>query len=206
MKKLFVFIAVLLWTTVFSQSQEMEQLKLNLEKLAQLKLMLSQAKQGYQTLVNCYNAVRDAAKGNFNLHKGYLNDLLQVSVKVRNAPGLKRLLEQPVVMNREFQGWFGQLSAMGLFKAQELSAIQARFSQITDVLHDQLDQLQGILTPGALRMNDGERIAVINALVVQSDTQLVLLRKLIKEQTIIAVQRAQDKQDRQAVMRLYGLH
>ncbi|SJZ83737.1 hypothetical protein [Sediminibacterium ginsengisoli] len=206
MKKLFVFIAVLLWTTVFSQSQEMEQLKLNLEKLAQLKLMLSQAKQGYQTLANGYNAVRDAAKGNFNLHKGYLDDLLQVSVKVRNTPGLKRLLDQPVMMTREFQGWFGQLSAMGLFKAQELSAMQARFSQITDVVHDQLDQLQGVLTPGALRMNDGERIAVINALVVQSDTQLVLLQKLINEQTLIAVQRAQDKQDRQAVIRLYGLH
>jgi len=77
--KIYLWLIGLLWVGVLSaQKQEMEQLQLNMEKLVQLRLMLQQAKQGYQLLQNGYTAVRDAARGNYDLHKSYLDGLLQM--------------------------------------------------------------------------------------------------------------------------------
>lgn len=191
---------------VNAQSQELEQLKLNIEKLAQLKLMLSQAKQGYQTLQNGYNAVRDASRGNYDLQKNYLDGLLQVSTQVKNAPALKRLLNNHALVPKEYRGWYNQVQSLGLLKPVELTSIQDGYRTIETALTDQLDQLQLILGAGKLRMSDGERIAAIEVLADKSDEQVTVLRHLIKEQTVIAVGRAQDKKDREAMKRLYGLH
>lgn len=191
---------------VHAQVQELEQLKLNLEKLVQLKLMLSQAKQGYQTLQNGYNNVRDAAKGNYDLHKGYLDGLLQVSAQVKNAPALKRLLNNHALIPKEYRGWYNQVQKMGLFKLGELTAIQERYRSIETEITGQLDQLQLILVSGNLRMSDGERLAAIELLAGKSDEQVITLRQLINEQTAIAAGRAQDKKNTEAVRRLYGVH
>jgi hypothetical protein len=189
-----------------AQIQELEQLKLDLEKLVQFKLMLSQAKQGYQTLQNGYNAVRDAAKGNYNLHKNYLDELLQVSVQVRNAPALKRFMDNGVLVQKEYRQWYNRLQPLGLFKAQELMAIEQSYQQITSRQSEDLEQLQMILGSSKLRMSDGERIAAIEVLAGKSDEELAALRKLIQEQSEVAAGRAQSKKDVEAIRRLYGVH
>lgn len=208
MKAIIIIIVFLVARCISGQAQiqEIEQLKINLEKLVQLKLMLSQAKQGYQTLQNGYNAVRDAAKGNYNLHKNYLDGLLQVSPQVRNAPALKRLLDNNVFAPTEYRGWYNQVLKLGVFKPVELTSIQERYRFIETGLTDQIEQLQSILSSGKLRMSDGERVAAIEVLAVKSDEQLIALRQLINEQTAIAAGRVQDKKDVEAIRRLYGVH
>lgn len=52
----------------YSQSQEAQQLMLNVEKLSQLKNILSDMKRGYEVVSKGYNAVSGIAKGNFSLH------------------------------------------------------------------------------------------------------------------------------------------
>ncbi len=191
---------------IHAQVQELEQLKLDLEKLVQLKLMLSQAARGYQTLQNGYNAVRDAAKGNYNLHKNYLDGLLQVSAQVRNTPALKRVLNNNALVPKEYRVWYNQVLPLSLFKPVELTSIQERYRLIETALNEQLDQLELLLGPGKLRMSDGERVALIEVLADKSDEQLTALRQLIKEYTAIAAGRAQNKKDVEAVRRLYGLY
>lgn len=189
-----------------AQNQEIEQLKLNLEKLAQLKLMLSQAKQGYQTLQRGYNAVRDVAKGNYDLHKAYLDGLFEVSAPVRSAPALKRLLDNRTLAEKEYQNWYRQLTSLGLLKAQELFAIQAKYQQIAGDFSEGMDELRLLLMSGKLRMSDAERIAAIETLAGKSDELLAALRGLIKEQTSVVAAKAVRQRDKQAILQLYGLH
>ncbi|MBL0335366.1 MAG: hypothetical protein IPP73_08685 [Chitinophagaceae bacterium] len=58
MKKLLILLTLVIHSTCFSQSQEAKQLLLNVEKLAQLKLMLSHMKTGYQILEKGYTSIK----------------------------------------------------------------------------------------------------------------------------------------------------
>lgn len=205
MKKIVTVIVIwLLHATGFAQSQEMEQLKLNVEKLVQLKLMLQQMKKGYQTLSNGYNSIRDAARGNYDLHRAYLDGLLQVSEQVKGSPDLHRLLTNHGLIEQEYRRWLQQVLPLGLLTAQELSDVQRSYQKIAEAVSDQLDQLQLLTRPESLRMSDAERLSAIEILAMKSDEQLVALRQLVKDQTSIAVRKAQQKRDLQAMRRLYG--
>lgn len=67
-----------------AQTDEIAQLLLNVEKLAQFKQILSDMKKGYQILEGGYNTIKDISEGNFSLHKAFLDGLMQVSPTVRN--------------------------------------------------------------------------------------------------------------------------
>ena len=66
-----------------AQSDEVQQLLLNIEKLAQFKKILKNMKNGYQIIFKGYTAVKDISQGNFNLHKTFLDGLMQVSPAVK---------------------------------------------------------------------------------------------------------------------------
>ena len=77
---------VILWVILYSysgqvvaQSTEIQQLLLNVEKLAQLKKILGNMKKGYEIISTGYNTIKDISKGNFNLHEAFLDALMQVS-------------------------------------------------------------------------------------------------------------------------------
>jgi hypothetical protein len=67
MKKCIVILWVILFSfssQVVAQSTEIQQLLLNVEKLAQLKKILSNMKKGYEIVSNGYNTIKDISKGN----------------------------------------------------------------------------------------------------------------------------------------------
>src|SRR5664279_4463076 len=70
-------------SNVFSQSQEAKQLLLDVEKLAQLKNILTDLKKGYEIVSGGYNAIKNISEGNFNLHAVFLNSLLEISPTVK---------------------------------------------------------------------------------------------------------------------------
>lgn len=203
----YLWLIALLWVGVSSaQKQEMEQLQLNMGKLVQLKLMLQQAKQGYQLLQNGYNAVRDAARGNYDLHKSYLDGLLQVSGRVRDAPTVNRITGNWFQVQKEYRQWLTQMQGIGAGKFPEIATWKEHFQQVTYDMGDMLDQLGLLLASGVLRMSEGERLAAIEKLAVASDQQLLDLRQFIKEQTVFVAGKVQREKDREAILRLYGLH
>jgi len=74
-----------------AQSTDMVQLILDIEKLTQLKGILTDMKTGYNIIDGGYNQVKSIAKGNFNLHQTFLNGLLAVNPAVANAGGWRIL-------------------------------------------------------------------------------------------------------------------
>ncbi|MCA6439309.1 MAG: hypothetical protein IM562_13170 [Chitinophagaceae bacterium] len=206
MKKIICLIAICVCTKItVAQTQELEQLKLNLEKLVQLKLMLHQMKQGYQTLQTGYNSIRDGAKGNFNLHKQYLDELLLVSDQVRSCPLLKKIQANQGLILQEYQIWYRRVAGLGLLNTKELIEIQNKYQEIKQALRTDKELLNMLLQSGTLRMSDAERLDGIEKLSVSSDLQLQALEQLKRAQTELIAQRVQGKKDRVAVRKLYGI-
>ena len=188
----------------FAQAQELEQLKINLEKLVQLKLILARAKQGYAMLEKGYNSVRDLSKGNFELHQRELNSLLAVRPAIKQMPDLVQMQDNSNAVQRVFDEWWRSVQTARVFSAGELVGIGAKQRAIVDMLKDDMSQVKLVLTPGVLRMNDAERMAAIELLASNTAQLCEKMRGFISEQSRIAATRMQDKKDRQAMLRFYG--
>lgn len=204
-KYLFLIVLVVGAVTGYGQVQEMEQLKLNLEKLVQLKLMLSKMKQGYQTLQNGYNSVRDAAKGNFNLHKNHLDGLLQVNSKVANSPVVREIGIDADNVRVEFDKAWRMFSGSGVFRADELTVFRGSWEVANGKVSDAMGVLSSVLTPGALRMNDEERLAATVAVREEVSKQLMAVRSLISDYSRVMAIRMQQKKDNNALKKLKGI-
>ena len=206
MKQVFIVLGWLLCVVLGSaQAQELEQLKLNLEKLVQLKLMLARAKEGYQILQKGYNGVRDAAKGNFDLHKKQLDLLLVVSDNVRASSAIQKSLNNYGRMEQEARDWMQRSRLLGLFTSKEMEEMNQDFLLVVAQGKDDKETLSLVLSDGMLRMSDAERLSLIEMLSSNSDQYLMIVRQKVKAQTGIAVARAQVNKDRDAIRRLYGL-
>jgi hypothetical protein len=65
-----------------SVSDDIQQLLLDVEKLSQLKQILTEMYQEYTMLYNGYEKIKGLSQGTFSLHKVYLDGLLLVSPSV----------------------------------------------------------------------------------------------------------------------------
>ncbi|HUQ67577.1 MAG TPA: hypothetical protein VM101_15550, partial [Flavitalea sp.] len=64
----FLLFAMMGYQPSFSQSDEAQQLLLNVEKLTQLKKILNDMYKGYKIVSKGYNTIKDISEGNFDLH------------------------------------------------------------------------------------------------------------------------------------------
>lgn len=190
---------------VSAQVQEIEQLKLDIEKLAQLKIMLSQMKQGYQNLQNGYNAVRDVAKGNFNLHKNYLDELLLVSDGVIHSPLIAQAESNRSSIVRESAQALGDLQKSGVLKSQEMTDFKNQLNASLHKINSDKNLSSLVLSNGQFRMSDAERTELLSLVYSHSETELAAVRQLIKDYQKLVALRSQEKKDLQSVKRLSGI-
>ncbi|MBV9986836.1 MAG: hypothetical protein JO301_04105 [Chitinophagaceae bacterium] len=201
-----VMISVAMWVMLcakgFSQTQELEQLKLDLEKLAQFKLMLSEMKSGYQTLVTGYNSVRDASKANFNLHQNYLDGLLAVSPQLKKDPAIQRMYQSQAAVSADARALLARLRSSGVFTGAELDEAADECRGIGEIIQADMHLLVTVLTPGKLRMTDGERADVVAQLDGTVQQQLGKLQSLSASFNKLLALRLQGKRDMQAFKKL----
>ncbi len=191
--------------TLFGQAEDIEQLKLDLEKLAQMKIMLQSMYDGYNTLNKGYSQISSLAKCNYDLHKNYLDVLLQVSPSVKNYPVIQTILDKQSTLVYEAAAAYSVYVKSGLFITKELLSIKNRFDQFKSILTKKLDQLNLVLTPGALRMSDQDRLSTIDRIDKDVGEVLAAGRAVVKEQNAVAAGRGQQKKEIDAMRLLYGL-
>ncbi len=206
MKKLLVILLMMIgFARSFAQLSDIEQLKLNIEKLMQMKMMLSSMYDGYRTLASGYNQVTKYTEGNFELHQQFLDELLQVSSPVKNYPHVQTVKENQAALIAETGSAYLSFFKSGLFKAEELTNIKAQFELAKKAVSKQVDQLNVVLTPGTLRMSDQERMSAIDRIDKDVGEAVANIRGLIKVNAAIAAQRGQQKRDRETLKALYGV-
>src|ERR1700737_433815 len=106
-----------------SIAQLTEQLVLDIEKLADLKNILSDMYKGYQILDKGYSEIKNIAQGNFNLHKVFLDGLLAVSPVVKNYSRVAEIIQMEFPLVSEYKAAYKKFRADGHFTPQELDYI-----------------------------------------------------------------------------------
>jgi hypothetical protein len=182
-----------IFSNSYGQEQEIAQLLLNVEKLSQFKRILSDMKDGYKILEGGYNTVKDISKGNFNIHKQFLDGLLEVSPAVKKYRKVPLIIEYQVKLVKEYKTAFSQFRQAGVFKPEELNTLSSTYSNLIDQSLKNLDELSMIITAGSLRMSDDDRIAAIDRICAEMEDKILFLRHFNKETSLTVILRQKEK-------------
>jgi DNA repair ATPase RecN len=209
MKYVFVMIIVLVQNLyhceVTAQSEEAQQLLLNVEKLAQFRKILQDMKKGYQILTQGYNQVKAISEGNFNLHKTFLDALMEVSPTVRKYKRVSDIISNQLMIVKEYKIAISRFKRDDHFTAAEIDYIEAVYSNLFKSSLKNLESLTMVVTANKLRMSDHERLAAIDNIHNDTQQKLMFLRNFNNNTLILALQRAKEENDIDAARDLYGI-
>jgi len=191
---------------VSAQSDEIQQLLLNIEKLTQFKQILSDMKKGYQILEEGYNSVKNIAEGNFSLHKAFLDGLMAVSPTVRNYRRVADIINYQIALVKEYRSAYDRFKRDDNFNPQELDYLGDVYNNLLKESLRNLDELTTIITAGKTRMSDDERLQAIDRIYADMQDKLMFLRHFNNNTTILAVQRAKERNDAKAIRKIYELN
>ena len=196
---------LLLHLGAFAQSSDLTQLILDIEKLTQLKGILTDMKTGYDIVNGGYSTVKSIQNGNFNLHSTFLNGLNVVSPAVANYGRVADIILQQANLVREYKRYQQAFSTSGTFNANELGYMANVYSTLMQQSLQNLSRLTDILMAGKLRMSDDERLRAIDKIYSESSDQYDFLRHFNRQGVILSLQRSKDLNDTQTLKKLYGL-
>ncbi len=208
MKKCIMIMWILLLSLsgrVVAQSTEIQQLLLNVEKLAQLKKILSNMKKGYEIVSTGYNTIKDISKGNFNIHQTFLDGLMQVSPTVKKYKRISEIITYQTQLVKEYKSAFRRFDASNLFNANEIKYMDDVYTNLFNKSLQNLEELTIVITADKLRMSDDERINAINRIYNDITDKLVFLRTFNKENNVLAIQRGREMVDTKVSKKLNGL-
>jgi hypothetical protein len=190
---------------VSAQAAEIEQLLLNVEKLAQLKQVLSDLKKGYQIVSAGYNSIKNISQGNFDLHKTFLDGLMEVSPAVRNYKRVADIINDQLLIVKEYKSAYRRFRQDKNLNPEEIRYLGSVYANLFNQSLNDLDALATILTDGDLRMSDEERLKAIDEVFNSMKDKLVFLRHFNNNTAVLAIQRAREKKDISTAQKIYGL-
>jgi hypothetical protein len=188
-----------------SIAQDIEQLTLDYQKLAQMKSILKEMYKGYQVVSTGYNDVKNVTQGNFNLHQAFLNGLLAVSPAVRNYKRITDIINNQAEIIKEYKEAYAIFKQDPNFNFDELNYISGVYNNLINESVKNLDALTMVITAGKLRMSDDERLKAIDKIADDTGEKLSFLRSFNNDTQIQALQRAKERNDLQTVQQLYGV-
>ncbi len=205
MKKLLILLTLVIQTTCFSQSQEAKQLLLNVEKLAQLKLMLSNMKAGYKILEKGYTSIKNISQGNFNLHRDFLDGLLQVSPAVKKYSKVADIIQMQFKLVKESKAALAEFRGSKQFTVAEIEYLGNVYANLLKESLKMLDELAMVVTAGKLRMSDDERLQAIDRINDEVIEQYTFLNEFNNGTAILSLQREKEKMDIDLMRKVHGL-
>ncbi|MET3501327.1 hypothetical protein ABIC45_002939 [Mucilaginibacter rubeus] len=191
--------------TCQAQGQELQQLLLNIEKLTQMKSILSDMKTGYQIYQQGYGTISSLSKGNFNLHSVYLNGLMAVSPGIRNYGRIAEIISIQASLVIEYKRNYKQFRQSGSFSAAELDYMGDVYNKLVAEALDDIGELTNVITANKLRMSDADRIKAIDRIYATSSDKLQFLRSFNNQGVSLSLQRSKATADTQTLKQLYGI-
>lgn len=190
----------------FGQADEIAQLALNIGKLSQLKSILKNLEKGYEILNGGYNVIINITKGNYNLHKGYLDGLLNVSPTVRNYHRVAEIIRFQLLLVRNYEQAFARFHASGNFHPNELAYMGRVYDNLLEASLRNLEELTNILLVGKTRMSDDERLQEIDKIYTEMEKKILFLKHFNNQNAVLERQRAKEKRDIRVMEDIHGIN
>lgn len=188
-----------------AQSDEAQQLILNWEKLSQFRKILKNMYDGYKILYKGYTAVKDISEGNFNLHKTFLDGLMQVSPAVKKYKRITDIINYQLRIIKEGKAAFNQFKGDKQFTADEIDYTGKIYSNLFQESIKNIDELAMVITAGKLRMSDDERLQAIDRIYLSIEDQYSFLKDFSSNTAMLSLQRKSEQAQIEMSRRIYGI-
>ncbi|MFX1707248.1 TerB family tellurite resistance protein [Chitinophaga sp. CC14] len=188
-----------------AQANEAAQLALNIEKLAQLKSILTTLKKGFTIVSSGYGTVKSLTQGNFSLHKAFLDGLMQVSPAVKKYRKVVGIIDYQIRLFKECKIAVRRISAPDLFQASEISYMVGVYEKVGAGSLKNLDELLNVVTAGSLRMSDDERLSTIDKIYADMEDKLTFVREFGSTCSLMALGRSKAKNQVRGMETMYGI-
>ena len=203
----FVFFLIMWGSTGASaQSYEAQQLLLDWGKLAQMKGILKDMKEGYEVVSKGYSTIRDISGGNFNLHQAFLDGLWLVSPAVRKYWKIPQIMSDQVRLIKEYKSAFNNCKQSGLLNPDELLYLGEVYGNLFNQSLKSLDDLTLLLTANKVRMSDDERLSGIDKIYSDIGDKLQFLRSFNNHNAILLLQRSKEQGEVGQINRLFNVN
>ena len=202
-----LFLSVLLFGSsgVKAQSQEAQQLVLDVIKLTELKKILNDLYDGYEIVSKGYGAIKDISAGNFNLHKSFLDGLLAVNPEIAKYKRVADITRFQLSIVKEYKSAYSSFSQSSNFSNDELGYMSRVYANLFTKSLQNLDALLMVITANKLRMSDDERLTAIDRIYTQMEEMLSFLRSFNNQAKLLGVQRKLEKRNVNKSRQLYNL-
>lgn len=187
------------------QSQEAQQLLLDVEKLAQFKQILSDLKKGYQILSGGYEAIKNISQGNFNLHQTFLDGLLQVSPAVQKYERIKDIINYQLRIVKVGKEAYSNFKGDKNFAVDEIDYMGKVYSHLFNESVKNLNDLITVITTGKLRMSDDERLKAIDHIWTEVQDQFAFLHDFNSSTAMLSQARQKEREDVDVTRKLYDI-
>lgn len=191
--------------SVKAQSDEAQQLLLNWEKLTQFKKILQNMYDGYKILNKGYTAVKDISEGNFNLHKGFLDALLEVSPAVRKYKRIGDIINYQIRIVKDYKSAFAQFKEDKQFTPQEIEYLGKVYGNLLGQSLKSLEELYMVITAGDLRMTDDERLQAIDRIYESIVEQFSFIKEFNGNTALLSLQRKTEETEIKMSRIIYGM-
>lgn len=189
-----------------SISDNIQMLILDYQKLAGLKKVLQNMYKGYEVVSKGYNNVKAVSEGNFNLQQGFIDGLMLVSPTVRKYPKVARIVSDQTTIISEYKSALNNFRSNGKFTSQELDYMAGVFSNLFEKCAQNLQALTIVITDNSVRMNDHDRLQLIDAIYTDTQEQLGFLRSFNNKAQSLAAERSVNQSEKQQIQQLYQIH
>jgi DNA repair ATPase RecN len=188
-----------------AQAEELKQLALNIEKLAQFKQILADLKKAYGVLYGGYTTIKNISEGNFNLHETFLNGLLEASPAVKKYKKIADIISLQVRLVKEYKSAFTRFKNSGHFTIGELDYMGKVYGRLFNESLKHLDELATVLTANKLRMSDDERLKTIDKIYAGMAEEMSFLRHFNNGNSLLGIQRSHEQHDVDVMRRLHDI-
>jgi DNA repair ATPase RecN len=206
MKKIIIVVCFLvIGNRASAQAEELKQLALNIEKLAQFKQILADLKKAYEVLYSGYTTIKNISEGNFNLHEVFLDGLLEASPAVKKYKKVADIISLQVALVKEYKTALTRFKNSGRFSIAELDYMGKVYARLFSQSLVHLDDLVNVLTAKTMRMSDDERLKTIDKIYAGMTEKMSFLRHFNSSNTMLGLQRAHEQNDVDVIKKLYDV-
>jgi hypothetical protein len=188
-----------------AQTAELEQLALDIEKLIQLKNILTDMKTGYTIVSKGYGTIKNLSEGNFNLHETFLDGLLLVNPRLRKYGRVADIIRYQAQLLKEYKSAFHEFKKRRMFTPEEITYMGGVYGNLFDQSLQNLDELTLVLTDSRLRMSDDERLTTIDRIYKEMQDKLSFLRSFNGQIKSLEQQREKAQQEASELRQLYNV-
>jgi hypothetical protein len=201
-----IFLMSLSTLKSFGQSDEIQQLLLNWEKLQQFEEILNNMYVGYKILDKGYTTIKNISEGNYSLHQLFLDGLMAVNPSVRNYKRIPYIIDYQKLLIKEYKNAYGRFKQDKNFSPQEIEYMANVYNFLFQASLTNIDDLVMIITATKLRMSDDERMRAIDRIFYDMQSKVIFLRGFNNSTQLLAIQRARAANDVRTINHIYGLY